>query len=1007
MTTPRVKPFSVDWQRKIPLTLRQSVLFTLAMIFLILLSLMIAGILVYAKDSERAVWNERQAEATNNAAVNVNSFLRHHLLMLETIGFLDEDYLQLNSELIVQSLEQNPVLRQILIVNGMGKILAFAPITEPPLADSIEIPELPWFLYASAGESYYGNVFAFEGVQPYFLLATSSHNGNIAVARVRMTALQEIVSRIHLGRTGKVFIADGNGRVIVHPDYSPGQGDLYINIAHPPNGITQLSIDALGNVSHGENWVSYYQNFNGHAVRGMFQVLPGTNWYVISEIDVNETTSNSNQALQIIGISLGILALLVIVISVRVLDRALFAPIALLRQGAKRIGAGQLDHRIDIAVDNEIGQVAAAFNEMAGHLYQRQEEQLAAAALLNREIEQRRMAQAALQDARDELEVQVEKRTLELQNAYRQLQKELEENRQAQKALATVESRLQHLLLTSPAIIFSVNTQEPFFVNYISRNIEELTGFMPEDYYTVPGFPLSQVHPDDLGMVYEWLGHLVELGRVSYDYRFLVRSGEYKWLHDDIVAVYDENGFVSEIVGSIVDIDERKRVETEQTVIRDQALEASRLKSEFLATVSHEIRTPLNGVIGMADLLLSTALTKEQIDYGKTILDSANSLLVVINDVLVLSKIEAGNLVLQTNAFSPSGVAHDVATLFVSHLREKNIHLSLDFASDLPQMVQGYEARVRQVLVNLVGNAVKFTAQGRVTLHLSLAGEQPDRVVSGSKPFPTLVRFVVSDTGIGMDEADLEKLFKPFSQVDSSLARKYGGAGLGLAISKRLVELMGGEIGVVSRAGQGTQFWFTIPLLPLDDRLTGGIQANSARKLDAHGGEVDSSEIGSGEIESVALSRMLVLQGANGSQNDVHERSQWPADCVKSERALPRLLLVEDNFVNQKVALAQLQRIGYEVDAVSNGREALTAVLSQRYAAILMDCQMPEMDGLTATRLIRQMEEELDRRIPIIAMTANTMNGDRESCLNAGMDDYLSKPIRVDDLRNILHRWIQ
>jgi CheY-like chemotaxis protein len=269
-----------------------------------------------------------------------------------------------------------------------------------------------------------------------------------------------------------------------------------------------------------------------------------------------------------------------------------------------------------------------------------------------------------------------------------------------------------------------------------------------------------------------------------------------------------------------------------------------------------------------------------------------------------------------------------------------------------------------------------------------------------------LVRFIVSDTGIGLDEANYVKLFQPFSQVDSSLARKYGGAGLGLAISKRLVELMGGEIGVESELGKGADFWFTIPLYPAEETVGDG---DGEAEPDAISNEVPTLLPKYLPGITVAIGDHETVTAANGDHQALSGKVSGKAsdDDEAGEEISPQILLVEDNHVNQKVALAQLKRMGYAVQMVGNGREAVEAVKRQAYDVILMDCQMPEMDGFEATRLIRQYEGQIGGHVPIIAMTANAMNGDREACLAVGMNDYLAKPIRSEDLQSVLKKWIE
>ena len=418
------------------------------------------------------------------------------------------------------------------------------------------------------------------------------------------------------------------------------------------------------------------------------------------------------------------------------------------------------------------------------------------------------------------------------------------------------------------------------------------------------------------------------------------------------------------------------------------------MKSEFLATVSHELRTPLNGVIGMVDLLRMTALTAEQQEYTEIAKRSAVHLLSLVNDILDLSKKEAGKLKPEYVEFHLSDMAKHTIALFSSQASEKNLSLRCELEPGLPAIVRGDSTHVQQVLINLIGNAVKFTEQGEIALTIQRVSPPETE-----RQNVHVVRFSIKDTGIGIPENRYESLFQIFSQVDASTTRKYSGAGLGLAISKQLVELMGGVIGFESRMGQGSTFWFTVP-------FKSQISQETSPSL---------REIGNG-IRALPVTE---------------EQQRSVLDDILSAGAA-RLLLVEDNPINQKLAVRLLKKFGYEVDVANNGREAIAKLGHYPYEAVLMDCQMPEMDGFEATREIRRRESErsgssyepckgketwvsqsaIDNqqpqapRVPIIALTANATTGDQERCLEAGMDDYLTKPLSPTKLKETLKKWL-
>jgi PAS domain S-box-containing protein len=412
------------------------------------------------------------------------------------------------------------------------------------------------------------------------------------------------------------------------------------------------------------------------------------------------------------------------------------------------------------------------------------------------------------------------------------------------------------------------------------------------------------------------------------------------------VPLWDEQGRIVGILGIGRDITARVKVEAEIRTAREAAEAANRAKSDFLANMSHEIRTPMNGVLGMSELLLESRLDPEQRDCAETIRESGKALLRVINDILDFSKVEAGKLELESIDMDVRGGVDECARLLAIQAHAKGLELEVSCDPELPAWVRGDPNRLRQILLNLGVNAVKFTSRGSVRISIG---------VMESSAQDVLVRFEVRDSGIGIPSNRIDSLFRPFTQVDASTTRRFGGTGLGLSIVRRLVELMRGTCGVESEPGVGSRFWFTARF--------GHSTALETRRETAPNAEISRP----------------------------------------SEVPHRRVLMAEDNIVNQRVAARMLEKMGYVVDVVSDGREAVAAWARGGYDAILMDCQMPEMDGYAATREIRRQENGT-ARIPIIALTAHAIKGADEECFAAGMDHYITKPFNRDELRKCLER---
>ena len=583
-----------------------------------------------------------------------------------------------------------------------------------------------------------------------------------------------------------------------------------------------------------------------------------------------------------------------------------------------------------------------------------------------------------------------------------------------------------------------------------------------------------------------WQGELWNRKRDGTDFLVMLNTA----------AVIDKHGKLEATVGVARDITERKRAEAELMRAREHAESANRAESEFLANMSHEIRTPLNGVIGMSGLLLDTDLTAQQHEYADIVRRSGEALLSLINDILDFSKIEAGKLEIESYPFDLCEAVEDVNEMLASEARDKTTDLSLDYPPQTPRRFFGDGSRVRQIMTNLVGNAIKFTSNGSVLISVQCEAKQGEQAQ---------MRISVRDSGIGIGPENIGRLFEKFTQVDASTTRNFGGTGLGLAISKQLVNLMGGSIGVESQPGEGSTFWFKLPLRvdtqagPIDrpladlhgvhalivddndvnrrvlrEQITGwgmrhgsaasGVEALAAMRAEQTSGDpfqfvfLDQQMPG---MDGIMLARAIhndaslrgtpiVMLTSLGQSPETHQiqgeiidacltkpvrQSQlfdtvvnvWAKhQSIRVSAGIPtepagapgklvigpiftssrlRVMVVEDNIVNQKVACRMVERLGLRADVAANGLEAVEMSQLAPYDLILMDCQMPEMDGYEATREIRR-REGVHRRTVIIAMAAEAMIGAREKCIEAGMDAYIAKPVRLTDLAEALRSWL-